>query len=190
MQIKIRESPWNVWIFGEVDRTFKKEKYLDRHDYHLHLEFGEGRTTLDCLRGRLGRDHDVIGEKSMVATWLRHWGTNLDCLRGILGRYYHIIGGRGMVFTWFLDWRMTLDCFWRKIRKRSSCHLRKMYNCLLILRFGMTLDCFLGRLGDIHAIGEGEWGYHKPLNRKGENLDAKKGHNIKKTRGNETSVIF
>lgn len=103
MQIKIRESPWNIWIFGEVDCTFKKEKYLDRHEYHLHLEFGEGRTTLDCLRGRLGRDHDVIGEKSMVATWLRHWGTNLDCLRGILGRYYHIIGGRDMVSTWFLD---------------------------------------------------------------------------------------
>lgn len=73
MQIKIRESPWNIWIFGEVDRTFKKEKYLDRHDCHLHLEFGEGRTTLDCLRGRLGRDHDVIGERSMVATWLRDW---------------------------------------------------------------------------------------------------------------------
>lgn len=66
MQIKIRESPWNIWIFGEVDCTFKKEKYLDRHDYHLHLEFGEGRTTLDCLRGRLGRDHDVIGEKAWL----------------------------------------------------------------------------------------------------------------------------
>lgn len=54
----------------------------------------------------------------------------------------------------------------------------------------MTLDCFLGRLGDIHAIGEGEWGYHKPLNRKGENLDAKKGHNIKKTRGMRQASSF
>lgn len=146
--------------------------------------------TLDCLGGRLGRDYDFIGGRSMVATWFRYWRMNLYCLRGSLGRDYHIIGGRCMVSSWFLDWKTTLDCFWRKIRKRSSCHWRKMYNYHLILRLGMALDCFLGRLGDIHAIGECEWGYHKPLNRKGENLDAKKGHNIKKTIGNETSFIF
>lgn len=60
----------------------------------------------------------------------------------------------------------------------------------LDFKIGDDFRLFLGRLGDIHAIGEGEWGYHKPLNRKCENLDAKKGHNIKKTKGNETSFIF